>query len=162
MKGLMIGTTDTTFGPNASLTRAQFTTILYRIAGQPDSDTELRFTDVPEGQWYSDAVLWAAETGIVLGNGDGTFGTEQNITREQMILMMFRYAKHLNMDTENDGNLDSFADAASVSDYAIEAMNWAVAKDIITGKAGGTQIDPQGSTTRAECAAIIQRFFGMS
>lgn len=162
VKGLMIGTTDTTFGPNEFLTRAQFATILYRIAGQPESNAELSFTDVPDGQWYSDAVVWAVENGIVLGNGDGTFGTEQNITREQMILMMFRYAKHLNMDTENDGTLDSFADAARVSDYAIEAMSWAVDNGIITGKAGGTEIDPQGSTTRAECAAIIHRFFGIS
>ena len=161
-KGLMIGTSDTTFGPNETLTRAQFATILFRIAGEETPETDVIFSDIPEGQWYSDAVLWAADKGIVLGNGDGTFGPSAHITREQMILMMFRYAVYLEMDTENDGNYDSFADANRVSDYAHEAMEWAVANKIISGKAGGKEIDPQGSTTRAECATIIQRFFGLS
>lgn len=161
-KGLMIGTGPDAFGPGLLLNRAQFATILYRADGEHPAKTRMAFADVPEGQWYSEAVMWAAEKGIVMGYGHNVFGTTDFITREQMVVMMYRYAQYLNMDTANDGTCDSFADANQISDYALEALNWAVARGIINGKAGGTLIDPQGSTTRAECAAIIQRFFGIS
>lgn len=161
-RGFMIGVSDTAFAPAMALNRAQFATILYRVDGEEPAQARMAFQDVPAGQWYSDAVVWASAKGVVQGYGNGNFGTADSITREQMIVMMFRYAQYLQMDTANDGNCDSFKDAAQISEYAVEAMNWAVDKGIINGKAGGTIIDPQGSTTRAECAAIIQRFYGIS
>ena len=161
-KGLMIGIGEDAFGPGLVLNRAQFATILYRVDGEHPAQTRMAFADVPAGQWYSEAVVWAAEKDIVKGYGHNIFGTTDFITREQMVVMMFRYAQYLNMETANDGTCEAFADADQISDYALEALNWAVDKGIIKGKAGGTLIDPQGSTTRAECAAIIQRFFGIS
>ncbi|MBR5293156.1 MAG: S-layer homology domain-containing protein [Oscillospiraceae bacterium] len=161
-RGLMIGVSETAFAPGMALNRAQFATILYRVDGEQPVQSRMAFQDVPAGQWYSDAVLWAAEKGIVMGYGNGIFGSNNPISREQMVVMMYRYAQYLQMDTANDGNCDSFRDADQISEYALEALNWAVDRGIINGKAGGTMIDPQGTTTRAECAAIIQRFFGIS
>ena len=109
-------------------------------------------------EWYGPAVLWAAENGIVTGYQDGNFGPADMITREQMALMMYRYAKSLGKDVSNLADISSFTDASSVSEFAVDAIRWANGMGIITGKDNGTRIDPQGYTVRAEAAAIIQRY----
>ncbi len=157
-KGLMTGLNATTFAPEQPLARAQFAVILHRINGEPKMEYTDRFKDVPEGEWYTDAVLWAASNGIVNGYDDtGLFGTADNINREQMAVMMYRYAKYKGYDISKQADFSRFTDAASVSGFASDAMKWAVGNEIITGK-NGTMLDPQGNAIRAECATIIMRF----
>lgn len=153
---LMSGLTETIFGPDEKLTRSQFATILYRLDGAPEITYENKFSDVPSDTWFTDGVLWASRAGVVYGYNDGSFGTEDNITREQMAVMMFRYAQYKEYDISGRADISQYNDAGSVNEYAIEALQWAVSGGIITGKVGG-YIDPQGNATRAECAAIIMR-----
>lgn len=158
-KGLMTGLTPTTFGPVINLSRAQFAVILWRMNGSPVMEYKAVFPDVPEGTWYTDAVLWANLNGIITGySHNGHFGSADNITREQMALMMYRYANAKSYDTSKKADFGSFKDAASVSEFAIDGMQWAVGNSIITGKDNGTALDPQGNASRAECATIIMRF----
>lgn len=157
-EGLMTGMDSTHFGPYGFLSRAQFALILYRMSGSPDTDAKNTFLDLSGDEWYADAVLWAQKNGIVNGYVNGCFGPADMITREQMALMMHRYANYLGKDTSFGSSYDQFADRASVSPFAADAMGWAIEKGIITGKDNGTRIDPQGNTARAECALIIQRF----
>ena len=154
----MTGMDPTHFGPYGQLSRAQFALILYRIQGEPKVETEKTFGDITGDEWYGPAVLWAAEAGIVSGYENGCFGPVDNITREQMAVMMYRYAGYLKQDTSNKVAFDSFKDGTSVSPFATDAMGWAVGEGIITGKENGTVIDPQGNTARSETAIIIQRF----
>ncbi len=157
-KSLMTGLNRTTFGAGQPLARAQFAVILHRINGEPKMEYMDRFKDVPKGEWYTDAVLWAASNGIVNGYDDtGLFGTADNINREQMAVMMYRYAKYKGYDISKQADFSRFTDAASVSGFASDAMKWAVGNEIITGK-DGTMLDPQGDAVRAECATIIMRF----
>lgn len=155
---IMTGMQEDVFAPADILSRAQFAVILHRINGSPEVEYAEVFPDVEEGTWYTDAVLWANEQGIITGYEDGTFGAADNITREQAALMMFRYANVMGYDTTERVAFDAFGDGIEVSGFASEAMQWIVAKQIITGKAEGTMLDPQGSTSRAECATIIMRF----
>lgn len=155
---LMTGMDPTHFGPYDLLSRAQFALILYRIQGEPAIETEKTFTDITGDEWYGPAVLWAAEAGIVNGYENGCFGPVDHITREQMAVMMYRYAKYLGKDVSADNDYSNFDDAEDVSEFAADAIGWAVSKNIINGKENGTLIDPQGNTARAETAAIIQRF----
>ena len=157
--GLMTGLNGTTFGPDQSLARAQFAVILHRMNGEPEVAYTAKFADVPDGEWYTSAVLWANSVGVVNGYTDsGLFGTADKINREQMAVMMYRYAGHMGYDTSARADFSSFSDAAKVSEFADEAMQWAVANKIIMGKDNGTRIDPQGNANRAECATIIMRF----
>lgn len=158
--GMMTGRDETTFSPDRNLTRAEFSKILYRIAGEPEVEYKDIFPDVREGLWYTDGILWAYEEGIVTGHGDGTFRPEDNITREQMALMMYRYAISKDYDVKERADYSDYVDADKVSSYAEEAMSWAVGNGIITGKdkEEGKLLDPQGKATRAECATIIMRF----
>ena len=160
--GTMTGTDPTHFSPYATLVRAQFATILHRMEGKPDAEYTNRFPDVPDGQFYSTAVLWAADAKVVTGYTDsGYFGTNDPITREQMVVMMYRYADYKNYDISKTADLSSFSDAEQVSGFAETAMKWAVENGIIEGKENtdnSYRLDPQGSTSRAECAIIIQRF----
>ena len=156
--GLMTGLDATHFGPYNQLSRAQFALILYRMEGEPAFTTEKTFADISGSEWYGQAVLWAAEAGIVGGYESGCFGPADMITREQMAVMMYRYAKYLGKDTTNEGDLSKFADEKAVSLFAVDALKWATDKGIITGKENGTKLDPQGNTARAETAVIIQRF----
>ena len=153
--GHMIGMTDKLFDPTGKLTRAQFATILHRLEGEPEVEYTAAFTDVPEDQWYTDSILWAAESGVVLGYDNGSFGVNDIITREQMIVMLARYAQ-----AQAEELSDEFADRDMVSTWAADAMGWAVSAGLIKGSSdpNGLNLNPQGSTTRAECAAIIQRF----
>ena len=158
----MTGTDPTHFSPYEILPRAQFATILHRIEGKPAAAYTNRFPDVPDGQFYSTAVLWAADAKVVTGYTDsGYFGTNDPITREQMVVMMYRYADYKKYDISKTADLSSFSDAGQVSGFAETAMKWAVENGIIEGKKntdGSYRLDPQGSTSRAECAIIIQRF----
>ena len=155
--GLVDGITDTTFVPNQSLTRAQFATIMYRMNGSPEVTYTAKFPDVPEGYWFTDAVMWASSIGVVEGYGNGCFGTNDNITREQMAVMMHRYGTACGYNVSKQAEIDSFADAGTVSGYAYEAVKWTVGNGIIQGKLGN-KLDPQGNASRAEGAAIIMRF----
>ena len=156
---IIAGMDETHFEPEAKLTRAQFAIMLYRMSGRPEAVYEARFSDVTEGAWYADAVMWASENGIITGYADGSrrFGPEDNINREQVAVMMYRYAKSQGYDVSVTADYSTYADAASVNIYAKEAVGWAVGEGILTGKEMGTRIDPQGSATRAECAVMFQR-----
>ena len=156
--GIMTGLTPTTFGPGEPLARAQFAIILHRLNGTPAVDYTARFHDVAAGIWYTDAILWAADTGVVTGYSNGNFGPGDNINREQMAVMMYRYAAYKGYDTSVKADFSQYQDAGRVSDFAREAMQWAVGEQIITGKYDETQLDPQGEASRAECATIMMRF----
>lgn len=159
--GIMTGLDKSHFGPYGSLSRAQFALILYRMEGEPRFETWKSFKDIAGGEWYGPAVLWAAENGIVTGYENGYFGPTDLITREQMALMMYRYANFKKYDTEGKADFDTFKDASKVSGFAQEALRWAVGNNIITGKENGTMLDPQGNASRAECATIINRFLNV-
>ena len=154
----MTGKDETTFAPDENLSRAQFATILWRMEGsQPIDYNPDAFPDIADGQFYSTPAMWAHGTGVISGYDNGRFGPADDITREQMAVMMFRYASYLQLDTSARADLYSlFPDADRVSGFAQEAVEWAVAIGLITGDQGN--INPQGSATRAQCAAIIQRY----
>ena len=155
---LMTGLDETTFGPIDPLARAQFAVILHRMNGEPEVPYSARFHDVGAGLWYTNAILWAADTQVVTGYSNGNFGPGDLINREQMALMMFRYANYKGYDTSARADFSSYQDSSMVSDFAAEAMQWAVGEKIITGKYNETQLDPKGNASRAECATIIMRF----
>lgn len=156
--GIMTGLNATTFGPNDSLVRAQFALILYRLNGEPEIAYIPKFHDVTPGVWYTDAILWAESEKVVTGYTNGNFGPADKINREQMAVMMYRYAMKKGYDTSVQAALGQYQDASYVSDFAVDAMEWAVGSGIISGKYNQTQLDPQGSATRAECATIMMRF----
>ena len=153
--GLMSGTGEVTFAPNATTTRGMIVTILHRVEGLPLA-SGLEFSDVAEGQYYTDAVKWASENGVVDGYGNGKFGPNDPITREQMAAILYRYAQIRQYDTSISGRIDTFADGDKVSDYAVEAMRWAVGMGFISGTSGN-RLDPTGSATRAQVAALMER-----
>ena len=155
--GLMNGTGNDTFNPDGQSARAMLVTVLYRLEGEPEVG-ENGFNDVPEGEWYTDAVTWAAENKIVEGY-DGKFDPTGDITREQFATILYRYAKYkgYNISVGEDTNILSFADAEEISSWAKDAMQWAVGAGLINGK-GENNLDPSGKATRAEMAAILYRF----
>lgn len=156
---IMTGLTSTTFAPADNLARAQFAVILHRLNGEPEVEYTDKFKDVVKGQWYTDAVIWANSIGIVNGYTDtGLFGVGDNINREQMAVMMHRYATYKKYDISPKADLSKFKDAASVNEFAKEGMEWAVGAGIITGTDNSTKLNPQGNANRAECATIITRF----
>lgn len=157
-KGLMTGLNSRYFGAGENLARAQFALIIYRMNHEPAVTFEQIFQDVYEGTWYTDAVLWASSKGVVTGYSNGNFGPGDQINREQMATMMYRYAESKGYDVGQKSDISGFNDASSVSDFAKEAMEWAYGTGIITGKYGETMLDPKGNATRAECATIIMRF----
>ena len=145
------------FGPFEKLNRAQFATILYRMEGEPAVETDQGFQDVVKGEWYADGVNWAAEKGIVKGyEGGESFGPADMITREQMAVMLYRYAQYKGYDITKSEDYDAFEDASEVSAYAVDAMKWAVGNGIIKGK-DSTCLDPSGETIRGECAVMLAR-----
>ena len=143
------------FAPEQALTRGQLVTVLYRMVGSPEPKAEANFRDVAADSYYAKAVAWANENGIVLGMGDGMFDPDSAVTREQMVTIFFRYAKFCGVKTEA-GTLDAFRDAASVSDYAREAMGWAVKAGLVKGD--GQDLMPKATASRAQAAAILHRF----
>ena len=159
ISGLFNGTSENTFDPNISMTRAMLVTVLWRNAGSPKPLTEMIFTDIPEDSYYYDAVIWAAENGIVNGIGEGLFAPNGNITREQMATMLWRYAQYMDLDVASGETADisGFVDVNDISEYAVSALKWAYAEGIINGRPGGI-LDPKGNATRAEVAAMLHRF----
>ena len=159
MAGIMTGKDDAHFAPDENLARAQFAVILHRMNDEPAVTYTEVFPDVSDDVWYTNAILWANNIGVVTGySNTGCFGPADNINREQMAVMMYRYANYKGYDTGNKADFNNFSDADRVSAYAEEAMRWAVGNKIISGKNNGTLLDPQGNATRAECATIIMRF----
>lgn len=160
-KGIMTGMGDNMFSPSSELGRAQFATVLYRIDGREDVSYSGRFPDVPDGTFFTKAVLWASreDVAVIGGYEDGRFGSSDMITREQLVTMMYRYAQYKGCEIEKGKSLNSYPDAAKVSSFAKESMQWAVGCGIIKGDQGN--LNPQGNTNRAVCATIIQRFCEM-
>ena len=156
-KGIMSGVSENQFDPSGKLTRAMLVQMLYNMESRPACDAENAFIDVPVGQWYTDAVIWANDAKIVSGMGDGLFAPNMEITREQMVAMLYNYAKYKGYDVTASADLSKFADSASVSTWAQPAMQWAVAEGYISGM-GDNQLAPQGTATRAEIASVIMRF----
>ncbi|HJE92273.1 MAG TPA: S-layer homology domain-containing protein [Anaerotignum lactatifermentans] len=156
-KGIMSGVSENEFAPSGKLTRAMLVQMLYNMESRPACDAENAFMDVPVGQWYTDAVIWANDAKIVSGMGEGLFAPNMEITREQMVAMLYNYAKYRGYDVTASADLSAFADTASVSAWAQPAMQWAVAEGYISGM-GDSQLAPQGTATRAEIASVIMRF----
>ncbi|WP_301010429.1 S-layer homology domain-containing protein [Anaerotignum lactatifermentans] len=156
-KDIMSGVSENEFAPSGKLTRAMLVQMLYNMESRPACDAENAFMDVPVGQWYTDAVIWANDAKIVSGMGEGLFAPNMEITREQMVAMLYNYAKYKGYDVTASTDLSKFADNASVSTWAQPAMQWAVAEGYISGM-GDNQLAPQGTATRAEIASVIMRF----
>lgn len=155
--GLMKGTGENLFSPDATTTRGMIVTILYRLEGEPSPTGACPFQDVASGKYYEKAITWAAENGIVSGFSADTFGSDQNITREQMAAILYRYATYKKYDVSTAGDLSKFPDADKVSSYAVDAMKWANAAGLINGSSDG-KLYPAGNATRAQVAAILTRF----
>ena len=155
--GLMLGTSKTLFSPHGTATRGMMATILWRMEGSPVPKGKNSFTDVEDGKWYADAITWTAENGIFAGYGKDKFGPDDPITREQLAAIFYRYADYKGYDLTVKGNLDTFKDADKITDYAKTAMQWAVGSGLVKGKSGNL-LDPQGTATRAEIAAMLHRF----
>lgn len=150
---LFNGTSDTQFSPGIAMSRGMLVTVLYRLEDEPVTPTEALFRDVQAEQYYAQSVTWATEAGVVEGYGDGSFGPDDPISREQLAVMLWRYAGK----PESAGSLDRFTDADKADTWAVDALRWAVKQGIITGRGGGV-LDPQGRATRAEVAAMLMRY----
>ena len=155
--GLMDGVGDSLFAPNSQTTRAQLVTILYRLAGEPEPGGDSGFSDVAAGTWYTDAVAWAAQNGIVNGTTDTTFAPGDDITREQLAAILYRYAAYQGYDVSQRADLSGFGDASSIRGYAQEALSWAHAQGLVLGFEDGS-LRPQGTASRAQIAAVLMRF----
>lgn len=155
-KGMMSGTSTTTFSPGSTTTRGMIVTILHRMEGTPAANGT-DFTDVSAGQWYSNAVSWASANGIVSGYGNGLFGPSDPITREQMAAILNRYSTYKGYDAGTVGSITGFSDASQVSAYAVEPMGWAIGNGLISG-VGNNTLAPKGNATRAQVATILKRF----
>ncbi len=159
-KGIMNGVSEKCFEPNGEVSRAMVATVIYRLAGSPEYEGENIFTDVPKGKWYTDAVIWAAENGIVKGYGDGVFAPEKSIARQEMAAMLMRYASYKGMDTESDADLSAYTDSGEIGAWALDAMRWANENGLITGRSGSI-LAPKDTATRAEMAKILMCFMTM-
>ena len=154
--GLMGGTSDTTFEPEGTMTRSMLSATLYRLAGSPTVTGEDAFSDTEEGVWYTDAVLWASQQGLVGGYGNGLFGTNDPVTREQIAVLLWRYAGSPAAEAGAD-----FADESAISDYAVQAVDWARASGVVSG-AEGNRFLPQSNATRVQVAAILRNYLTMA
>lgn len=155
--GLMDGVGAGLFAPNSETTRAQLVTILYRLSGQPAPSGDSGFSDVETGTWYTDAVAWAAQNGIVNGVSDTQFVPGDDITREQLAVILYRYATYQGYDVSQRADLSGFVDAGTISTYAQEALSWANAQGLVLGFEDDS-LRPQGTATRAQIAAVLMRF----
>jgi len=153
---LMVGVSDTLFAPNGAMTRGQLMTVLYRMAGEPETKGQSPFADVKAGQYYTEPIAWAFETGIAKGMTANAFAPNAPVTREQMVTFLARYAQLQGVDTASSTELD-FTDAGSVSGYAQEPMAWAVETGLVQGMGNG-KLDPKGPATRAQMATVLMRF----
>ena len=155
--GLFVGTSDTTFEPNTAMSRAMLVTVLWRLEGNPAVSAAGSFADVAGNAWYANAVAWASANKIVSGYGNGLFGPNDNITREQMAAVLRGYAEFKGYDVAAADNLTAFSDAGDVSAWALTSMKWAVAEKLIGGMTA-TTLAPRGNATRAQVATILMRF----
>ena len=153
--GLMSGTSATTFAPNDTMTRSMLATTLYREAGSPAVSGSDAFTDTQEGAWYADAVLWASQEGVISGYGNGLFGTNDPVSREQIATILWRYAGSPSADAGQD-----FADESEIASYAVAAVDWARANGVVNG-ADGNRFLPRNSASRAEVATMLRNFLTM-
>lgn len=155
--GYMAGVSEDVFDTHGTTSRAMIVTILYKLEGKPEVTTENPFTDVGEDEWYADAVVWAASNGIVDGYGEGKFGPNDNITREQMAVILYSYAKYKEYDVSATADLAQYTDAGEISSWANEALAWANAEEMITGYGDGN-LGPKGEAERCQAAAILKKF----
>lgn len=156
-QGLMNGVASDQFAPNGTTTRAMIVTILWRMEGSPATSYGMSFTDVPAGQWYTEAIRWAQSTGVVTGYDAKTFGPNDNVTREQLAAILYRYTAHKGGDVSKRSTLAQFTDVNQISSWALENIQWANAVGMVNGRTD-TTIVPKGNATRAEAASMIQRF----
>ena len=157
-RGLMTGVSDRQFAPNAILSRAQAVQILYALAGGPTVSASNDFVDVNRGDWYADAVAWATANGVVSGMGKGMFGPNAPLTREQLARILYHYAQVAEyVPHQGSMAVQKFSDSASISGWALEAVQWAVNAGLISGTGGG-MLDPDGTATRAQVAQIFMNF----
>lgn len=154
---LMNGVGNRTFAPEMNMSRAMLVTVLYRLEGSPEVEGETPFTDLQKGAFYVDAVAWAYENGIVKGVSETAFDPNRDIDREQTVTIFARYAAFRNVHVDTTGDLSGFEDGEKVSSFALESVQWAVKIGLINGTSP-TTLTPQGTATRAQCAAILQRF----
>ena len=158
-RGWMVGMDEKTFAPDQQLSRAMLAVILYAMAGEPAVTGESPFTDVPAGCWYTDAIVWAAQNGIVCGFGDGTFRPNEAVTRAQAAGMLYGYAAFTGADVTARADLSAYSDAGQIPSWAMDAMQWANARRLIVGR-DSSHLVPDGKTTRAEMAAILSAYIG--
>ena len=158
-RGWMVGMDEKTFAPNQQLSRAMLAVILYAMAGEPAVTGEGPFTDVPAGCWYTDAIVWAAQNGIVCGFGDGTFRPNEAVTRAQAAVMLYGYAAFTGADVTARADLSAYSDAGQIPSWAMDAMQWANARRLIVGR-DSSHLAPNGGATRAEMAAILSAYIG--
>jgi len=155
--GLFHGTSKTTFSPNAPMTRGMLVTVLYRLADKPETTAASSFTDVAKEQYYAAPIAWAAENGIVSGMSQTHFAPNEQVTREQLAAILYRFAQKQGYGTARAADLTGFADHSRISGYALDALRWANAEKLVSGRSE-TELSPQGQATRAEVAAILHRF----
>ena len=154
--GLMVGDGGGIFRPDNKLSRAEMVQILYNWAGKPEVTGSSKFSDVADGAWYAKPVIWAAENGVVNGVGNGKFAPNDPVTREQLVAMLYRYAEK----PEVSNALTDFADANKISDYAVDAVKWAVEQDIMRGDGSPRKLRPTDHAKRCEVAAMLHRYIG--
>lgn len=155
---IILGTSGTTYNPNGKLTRGNLVTILWRMEGSQTINANQKFSDVKQGDYYYEAIKWAAQNRIVNGYDDGKFKPNNNITREQLATILRNYAEYKRKDLNENANLSKFKDGTRISSYAVNGVKWAISKKIISGKDNGTRIDPRGTASRAEAAAMISNY----
>lgn len=156
-RGLMVGTSDSTFSPDRTVSRSMLVTVLYSLDGAPAVSSDSPFTDVQPGQWFASPVIWAMENNLISGYGDGTFGADSNLSREQAVVILYNYAKFKGYDTTQSSDLSQFDDAGSISSYAEAALQWAYASGLISGHSS-TTLAPNGTATRAQLAQILKSY----
>jgi hypothetical protein len=156
-ENILNGISVTEFAPNIPMNRAMLLTSLWRFGGSPKRGTVF-FSDVNQNEWYTDAVAWASDIGLVNGYGEGVLGINEAITREQVMLILYSYAQQRGIDTNQVADISKYEDATSVSYYAVDAVKWGVANNLLRGYAS-TTLNPNGNATRAEIATLLRRFF---
>ena len=159
----MNGTGENTFEPLTSTSRAMIVTILWRMEGSPQVDSNATFKDVPDGQWYTDAVRWAAAKGIVTGYNEEAFGPADSVTREQIVTILYRYAQFKGIDVSKGETayLNDYTDARDISEWAVKAFRWAVDAGVIQGMTA-TTLSPKRDAVRAQVATMLMRFDNLS
>ena len=157
--GLMTGATDTLFKPTANMNRGMVAIVFHRMEGAPDVAYSTIFKDVYDKQYFTTAVMWAKQTGIINGYNNGTFMPLKNVTREEMATMIQRFAKYKGLDVSSTKDITYFEDYNQITAYALEPLQWCVENGLISGKFNGTKVDPLGTATRAECAKMLAQAY---